>query len=271
MGKNGDTGRSAATLGGIALGGLLGTTVLCGTAPAMAAGDGDMLDLSGLERVTDNSLGDLRGGFRLGNLDITFGVQVTTSVNGQEILQTSFNMLDPGQFTPATTTYYGGNQNNNNTQTYANYGGQYGNPGAAQGVSETVSAVAQDVASGDASGGGMTGFQPASAAPLPTEATTASDPSAVPASLATGGWTFNQTDSGVQAVSADFATTIMHEISSSVTTANITNTADNQTISNDTQLDLFINNFEVVQMQSITNQVISGMMTEMINAGGLGF
>jgi hypothetical protein len=246
MRKNCDGGRSAATLGGIALSGLLGTTVLCGTAPAMAAGD--ELDLSGLQRVTDTSLGDLRGGFRLGVLDITFGVQVTTSVNGQEILQTSFNMMNPGQFTQTTTTL-GGNYNNNQAQI----------------VTGTVSDIAQDLASGGG-GGGMTGFQPASAAPLPTEAAAATDAASVGT---TGGWSFNQTDNGVQAVSGDFATTIMHEITSAVTT-NITNTADNQTISNDTQLDLFINNFEVVQMQSVTNQVISGMMVEMINAGALG-
>jgi hypothetical protein len=263
--KNCDAGRSAATLGGIALGGLLGTTVLCGTAPAMAAGD--MLDLTGLQRVTDSSLGDLRGGFRLGNLDITFGVQITTSVNGQEILQTSFNMLDPGQLTQTTTTFYGGNQNNNNLQNNANYGGQYSNQGGAQAVAATVSDIAQDVADGtpaDTGGGGMTGFQPASATPLPTESAVAA------ATGNTSDWTFTQTDSGVQAVSADFATAIMHEITSSVTT-NITNTADNQTIANDTQLDLFINNFEVVQMQSVTNQVISGMMTEMMNAGALSY
>jgi hypothetical protein len=114
----------------------------------------------------------------------------------------------------------------------------------------------------------MTGFQPASATPLPSE--TADGSGAVPAAVDTGGWTFNQTGNGIQAVSGDFATTIMHEINSAVTTANITNTADNQTISNDTQLDLVIDNFETVQMQSVTNQVISGMMTEMMNAGALG-
>jgi hypothetical protein len=61
----------------------------------------------------------------------------------------------------------------------------------------------------------------------------------------------------------------MHQIDSAVT-ASIANSADNQTIANDTQLDLFINNFEAVQMQSVTNQVISGTMTEMMNAGALG-
>jgi hypothetical protein len=266
--KNGDTGRSAATLGGIAISGLLGTTFLCGTAaPAMAEAEGDVLDLSGLERVTDSSLGDLRGGFRLGNLDITFGVQVTTSVNGQEILQTSFNMINPGQMTQSVTTL-GGNHNTS-AQNTASYGG-----GANQAVTGTVNDIAQDLGNGGSTppaaesvggGGAMTGFQPASAAPLPS----AADGSAVPASVDSGGWTFNQTDTGVQAVSGDFATTIMHEITSAVS-ATITNTADNQTITNDTELDLFINNFEVVQMQSVTNQVISNMMTEMTNAGALG-
>ncbi|MGH6928951.1 MAG: hypothetical protein ACREEV_11580, partial [Dongiaceae bacterium] len=170
--KTCDTGRSAATLGGIAISGLLGTTFLCGTAaPAMAASEGDVLDLSGLERVTDISLGDLRGGFRFGAFDISFGVQVTTSVNGQEILQTSFNMSNPGQMTQSVTTFGGNaNVNNNSAQNSASYGGQSG------GVSQAVSDIAQDLGAGGSAppaesaggGGGMTGFQPASAAPLAT-------------------------------------------------------------------------------------------------------
>jgi hypothetical protein len=256
--KNSGTGRSAAALGGIALSGLLGTTALCGAAPAMAASDGDVLDLSGLERVTDTSLGDLRGGFRVGAFDISFGVNVTTSVNGQEILQTSFNVLNPGQIVPGTTTILGGNGNVNfNAATFGGQGGA-GQPAAPVGTTATGNGAGQAAAGG---GGAMGGFQPASAAPLPTDEAGAAN---------SGGWTFTQTDGGVQAVSADFATTIMHEISSAMTNTTITNSADNQRIANDTQLDLFINNFETVQMQSVTNQVISGMMTEMMNAGALG-
>jgi hypothetical protein len=250
MRKNSETGRSASTLGGIALGGLLGTTILCGAAPALAVSEGDVLDLSGLERVTDTSLDDLRGGFRVGAFDISFGVQVTTSVNGQDILQTSFNVLHPGMPGQTTTTMFGGNVNVN----AATFGGQGVGQAAPQG------ATGQDPA-GSTGGGAAGGFQPASAAPLPSGEAAASN---------TGGWTFTQTDNGVvQATSADFATTIMHQIDSAVT-ASIANSADNQTIANDTQLDLFINNFETVQMQSVTNQVISGTMTEMMNAGALG-
>ena len=267
MRKNCDAGRSAATLGGIALSGLLGTTFLCGAAPAMAAADGDVLDLSGLERVADSSLGDMRGGFRVGAVDITFGVQITTSVNGQEILQTNFNMTNAGQFSQTTTTLGGSAGASTSVQTNVNNGGV--SQAAPQLVTETVSDIAQDLGGSESTqvesmsgGGALTGFQPASEAPLPTASATE------PAGTG-GSWTFSQTGNGVQAVSADFATAIVHEITSAVT-ANITNTADNQTITNDTQLDLFINNFEAVQLQSVTNQVISNMMTEMTNAGALG-
>jgi hypothetical protein len=207
----------------------------------------------------------MRGGFRVGAVDITFGVQITTSVNGQEILQTNFNMTNAGQFTQ-TTTFAG--TAGTSVQTNANYGGA--TQAAPQLVTETVSDIAQDLGGSESTqvesvggGGALTGFQPASEAPLPTA-------SATTAAAGTGGsWTFSQTDNGAQAVSADFATAIVHEIASAVT-ANITNTADNQTITNDTQLDLFINNFEAVQLQSVTNQVISNMMTEMTNAGAIG-
>ena len=89
-------GFGAAMLGGMVLGGLFATAVLCvPAAPARAdAGNGDTLDLSGFERVTDDSLGVLRGGFRVGNVDLAFGVTMSTSVNGQPVLQTVFNPGD---------------------------------------------------------------------------------------------------------------------------------------------------------------------------------
>ena len=89
-------GFGAATLGGIALGGLLATAVLCGAATSARADAGveDTLDLSDLERVTDDSLSVLRGGFRVGDIDLNFGVTMSTSVNGQPVLQTVFNPGD---------------------------------------------------------------------------------------------------------------------------------------------------------------------------------
>jgi hypothetical protein len=89
-------GFGAATLGSMALSGLLAATLLCGTtALARAdAGDSDTLDLSDLERVTDDSLRVLRGGFRVGDVDLSFGVTMSTSVNGQQVLQTVFNPGD---------------------------------------------------------------------------------------------------------------------------------------------------------------------------------
>jgi hypothetical protein len=88
--------RKTQGFGAALLGGLLATAFLCG-AGALARADasnGDMLDLSDLERVTDDSLGVLRGGFRVGNVDLSFGVTMATSVNGQQVLQTVFNPGD---------------------------------------------------------------------------------------------------------------------------------------------------------------------------------
>jgi len=82
--------------GAAMLGGLVAVAFVCGTAaPARAdAGGGDVLDLSDLERVTDASLGGLRGGFRVGNVDLSFGVTMSTSVDGHQVLQTVFNPGD---------------------------------------------------------------------------------------------------------------------------------------------------------------------------------
>ena len=100
-------GFGASVLGAIALGGVVATTLLCAaSAPARAdAGKSDVLDLSGFERVTDDSLGGLRGGFRVGSFDLNFGVTMSTSVNGQQILQTVFNA---GQDTTTTQAPTGG-------------------------------------------------------------------------------------------------------------------------------------------------------------------
>lgn len=105
--KNCGVGTGAANLGTIALGGLLGTTFLCGTAaPALAAADDhDMLNVSDLQRIDDGSMDDLRGGFNVGGYEISFGITVTTTVNGQQLLQTSFNVNQPGQINNVVTQY----------------------------------------------------------------------------------------------------------------------------------------------------------------------
>ena len=96
-------GIGAAMFAGMALSGLLATAFIGGTAmPARAdASAGDTLDLSDLERVTDDSLGVLRGGFRVGDVDLSFGVTMSTSVNGQQVLQTVFNPGDGPNSTSA--------------------------------------------------------------------------------------------------------------------------------------------------------------------------
>jgi len=99
--KNCVVGRRAVTLRG-----LLGATLLCGaTVPAMAdSSDQDTLDVSNLERVSDGSMQNLRGGFMVGGFDISFGVTIKTTVNGATVLQTSFNLDNPNHISNLTTT-----------------------------------------------------------------------------------------------------------------------------------------------------------------------
>jgi len=122
--KNCGVGTGVAALGGLALSSLLGTTFLCGTAsPALAAADDhDTLDLSDLERVTDGSLDDLRGGFNVGGYEISFGITITTTINGQQLLQTSFNVNQPGQIENVVSNYI-------QQQQAAMAGGGSGGPG----------------------------------------------------------------------------------------------------------------------------------------------
>jgi len=103
--KHCGAGPRVVALGGIALSGLLGTTILCGSAaPALAGGvDQDTLDVSNLERISDGSMQNLRGGFMVGGFDISFGVTVTTTVNGATVLQTSFDVNNPGQISNLST------------------------------------------------------------------------------------------------------------------------------------------------------------------------
>jgi len=96
--------RKTQGFGAAMLGGLFATAILAGgVSAARADASGDTLDLSEFERVTDDSLGTLRGGFRVGNVDLSFGVTMSTSVNGQQVLQTVFNPGDSPITNSATT------------------------------------------------------------------------------------------------------------------------------------------------------------------------
>jgi len=96
--------RKTQGFGAAMLGGLFATALLSGGVSAARADAGsDTLDLSEFERVTDDSLGVLRGGFRVGNVDLSFGVTMSTSVNGQQVLQTVFNPGDAPITNSATT------------------------------------------------------------------------------------------------------------------------------------------------------------------------
>jgi hypothetical protein len=53
------------------------------------------LDVDGLKPVADTQLADMRGGFSLGGVEISFGVVMETLINGMTRLTTSFNLDNP--------------------------------------------------------------------------------------------------------------------------------------------------------------------------------
>jgi len=54
------------------------------------------LDVDGLTPVADGKLADMRGGFNLGGVQISFGVIMETAINGITRLTTTFNLDNPG-------------------------------------------------------------------------------------------------------------------------------------------------------------------------------
>jgi hypothetical protein len=294
-------GSGASKLGGIALSGLLGTTFLCGTAiPALAdAGAEDMLDLSDLQRISDGSMQKLRGGFNVGSFDISFGVTVTTTVNGATVLQTSFNVNDPGQISNIKTSVAqnaaSGAPANAGSNTVAGVTVKGASPVSVNvdvDVKVNVDAVHQAVDALNNKGTAGTTNTTANArtadatpdfqgttTPLPSTVaanvpTTAADTqadganddlqSASSASDVTN-WTVSQLSdgSGVKMTSADLATTIIQRFGSGVTT-DITNTANDRTFTNTTDMGLFLNNFAQISAQAAASRLITNLANDMM-------
>ena len=317
-------GSGACKLGGIALSGLLGTTFLCGTAiPALAdAGSEDMLDVSDLQRISDGSMQKLRGGFNVGGFDISFGVTVTTTVNGATVLQTSFNVNDPGQVSNVKTSVaqnaasgapasagsntvggvtvkganpgpvnvdvdvdvkvnvdavhqavnaFTGGTTNSGTTTTTNLGAPTGNAGAT-----TLPTTAETA-------GATPDFQ-GTTTPLPST-TVAADVTNTSAGTQGGGanddlqsasstndmsWNVSQLSdgSGIKMTSADLATTIIQRFGSGVST-DITNTANDRTFTNTTDMSMFLNNFAQISAQATASRLITNMASDMIAHQGI--
>jgi hypothetical protein len=204
--KNCGLALDVARVGGIALGGLLGTTILCSTAPALAADESDMLDVSSLERITDGSLDDLRGGFSIGGFSFSFGITITTTVNGQTVLQTVMNVDSAHDIqqlvqNQVQTQLAGLNGNGNDDDDvdvevsisapeYADVDVDVDVDDGGEDIdvdvdvdfdskSEIKQAIAQDQAAANtqlASAGGALDFQVASASPLPSEVASEAEP-----------------------------------------------------------------------------------------------
>jgi hypothetical protein len=301
-------GSGACKLGGIALSGLLGTTFLCGTAiPALAdAGSEDTLDLSDLQRISDGSMQKLRGGFNIGGFDLSFGVTVTTTVNGATVLQTSFNVNDPGQISNIKTSVAqnaaSGAPANAGSNTVEGVTVKGANPVSVNvdvdvkvnvdAVHQAVNAVNNKGTGGTANAGTTTtttlptaetadatpGFQGTST-PLPS--TVAAGVTNASADTQGGGanddlqsgsstndtssWTVSQLSdgSGIKMTSADLATTIIQRFGSGVST-DITNTANDRTFTNTTDMSLFLNNFAQISAQASASRMLTSLANEMM-------
>lgn len=63
--------------------------------PGDARANTSELDMAGLEPIGDGQLSNMRGGFNIGGVDISFGVIMETAINGVTKLMTSFNLDNP--------------------------------------------------------------------------------------------------------------------------------------------------------------------------------
>lgn len=249
--KNCEVGTVKATLGAIARRGLLSTTLIGGVAaPALAAADDhDTLDVSDLQRVDDGSLEDLRGGFNVAGFDVSFGVKVTTSVNGQELLQTSFNVDQPGRMDNLVT--------NPLPQQQASVGNG-STVGLGNGTVLTFHSGSMVPVGSNAAGGAQ-------------QSTTENSASAADTSgSGNPGWTVSQSADGTSwtVSSEDLATTITQQIGNGVST-NIVNSADDISVEHTTELSLHLDNFPEMQAQAATSQAISNLMLDMtVQAAG---
>ncbi len=86
--------------------GLIGWAALAAlAAPAHA----QELDWGDIEIVDDAELDDLRGGFRIGGVEIGFGAVVTSRLNGVPVMTTQLTITDAGAIVEQTLTAIGQN------------------------------------------------------------------------------------------------------------------------------------------------------------------
>src|SRR5262249_48415140 len=258
----------------------------------------------------------------VGGFDISFGVTVTTTVNGATVLQTSFNVNDPGQVSNVKTSVAqnaaSGAPANAGSNTVAGVTVKGAKPGPVNvdvdvDVKVNVDAVHQAVNAFNNKGtGGTTNSGTTTTAnvaattgntgtttTLPTtvetagatpdfQGTTTPLPSTVAADVTntsggtqggganddlqsasstndTSSWTVSQLSdgSGIKMTSADLATTIIQRFGSGVST-DITNTANDRTFTNTTDMSLFLNNFAQISAQATASRLITNLANDMI-------
>jgi hypothetical protein len=139
--------------------------------------------------------------------------------------------------------------------------------------------------------GAQPGFQEGSTTPLPPTGPTgaATGGGNAPASLGSetapqgnapttvasdlGAWIVSQLSdgSGVKLTSADLATTIIQRFGNGHGfTTDITNSANDRTFTNTTDMNLFLNNFAQVSAQALTSQLLTNLTVDMAHQSALG-
>lgn len=95
------------SVGAIALSTVLAATCVAAPVTSGAAAEADLLALHGLRPLPDSTLDRLRGGFTVGPFHFAIGVTVSTTVNNALVLRTRFNVVGPNDFRNLQSTVVG--------------------------------------------------------------------------------------------------------------------------------------------------------------------
>ena len=219
--------------------GLLGAIFICASALPVMANE-DVLDVDTAQALPDGSLSSMRGGFRIGGFDISFGMTIKAAIDGATELQTSFNLLN-------------GNQISNQSVSLT----QDGTVVFSQGDSS-------------AKAGGQGASIPLSNAQFANQSNQSNAPSNG-AVLATtpNGFSLVQLDEGGYALTS-VDTTIIQSIGNNSILSEVSNTANNRVIQTSLSANLFFNNFAEMAGRSDMNSLMTHLISEQMNAGMLG-
>jgi hypothetical protein len=225
--------------------GLLGAWLLipmlaCVSAASPAAADDDMLDLAGAQPLPNGSLLAMRGGFRIGGFDISFGVTMKATINGATELSTSFNILP-------------GNQIDNQSVTLTNNGNVVYSTGNGNAAATTGKGLSIPLANAAGQNNGQNNTS------VPNGSVVASANGFSLVRLDGGGFALTSVD-----------TSVIQSVGGHSILSEVTNTANNQVIQTSLSANVFFNNFADMAGRADMNTLMSRIMTEQVNGSMLG-